>query len=281
MAKIDELHNYAYPDKYLDELHIYDKSKGVSDFDEVHNYGNRGVTYGMDELHLYGSYQTEVTSEDELNQPSKKYEVIDIDEYFDEIEDLDEEQKEIRKEIATEFKDILKLIFALILADLRVSNNVNEEFYHSLAKSRFMDVIDRKLPYISVSIYVEIEKYINQNIDLIIDSTFRNQEQPFFFSEARATSIAVDDAMASVTIEELQEAKEAGYKYKIWVSMRDRKVRHNHEIADGQKVEIDKPFKVGRCLMQAPLIFDENSEYQDAKEISNCRCCLIYSNKAD
>ena len=281
MAKIDELHNYAYPDKYLDELHIYDKSKGVSDFDEVHNYGNRGVTYGMDELHLYGSYQTEVTSEDELNQPSKKYEVIDIDEYFDEIEDLDEEQKEIRKEIATEFKDILKLIFALILADLRVGNDVNEGFYHSLAKSRFMDVIDRKLPYISVSIYVEIEKYINQNIDLIIDSTFRNQEQPFFFSEARATSIAVDDAMASVTIEELQEAKEAGYKYKIWVSMRDRKVRHNHEIADGQKVEIDKPFKVGRCLMQAPLIFDENSEYQDAKEISNCRCCLIYSNKAD
>lgn len=281
MAKIDELHNYAYPDKYLDELHIYDKSKGVSDFDEVHNYGNRGVTYGMDELHLYGSYQTEVTSEDELNQPSKKYEVIDIDEYFDEIEDLDEEQKEIRKEIATEFKDILKLIFALILADLRVSNNVNEEFYHSLAKSRFMDVIDRKLPYISVSIYVGIEKYINQNIDLIIDSTFRNQEQPFFFSEARATSIAVDDAMASVTIEELQEAKEAGYKYKIWVSMRDRKVRHNHEIADGQKVEIDKPFKVGRCLMQAPLIFDENSEYQDAKEISNCRCVLLYSNRKD
>lgn len=281
MAKIDELHNYAYPDKYLDELHIYDKSKGVSDFDEVHNYGNRGVTYGMDELHLYGSYQTEVTSEDELNQPSKKYEVIDIDEYFDEIEDLDEEQKEIRKEIATEFKDILKLIFALILADLRVSNNVNEEFYHSLAKSRFMDVIDRKLPYISVSIYVEIEKYINQNIDLIIDSTFRNQEQPFFFSEARATSIAVDDAMASVTIEELQEAKEAGYKYKIWVSMRDRKVRNNHEIADGQKVEIDKPFKVGRCLMQAPLIFDENSEYQDAKEISNCRCVLLYSNRKD
>lgn len=279
MAKIDELHNYAYPDKYLDELHIYDKSIGNSGFDEVHNYGNRGVTYGMDELHLYGSYQTEVTDEDELNKPSQQYEVIDIDEYFDEIEGLDEEQKEIRKELANDFKDILKLIFALILADLRVGNDINEGFYHSLAKSRFMDTIDRKLPYISVTIYTEIESFINKNVDFVIDSTFRNQNQPFFFSEARATSIAVDDAMASVNIEELQEAVESGYKYKIWVSMRDRKVRHSHEEVDGKKVKIDEPFKVGRCLMQAPLIFDEKSEFQDPKEFVNCRCCLVYSNK--
>ena len=278
MAKIDELHNYAYPDKYLDELHIYDKSIGNSGFDEVHNYGNRGVTYGMDELHLYGSYQT--IDNDEINTPSEKqYDVIDIDQYFDEIEDLDEEQKEIRKEVAKDFKDILQLVLMMILADLRVGNEVNVGFYHSLAKSHFMDVIDRKLPYISATIYIEIEKYLNQNIDLVIDSTMRNKEQPFFFSEARATSIAVDDAMASITIEELQEAVEAGYKYKIWVSMRDKKVRLDHEKVDGQKVEIDKPFKVGRCLMQAPLIFDENSDFQDPKEVVNCRCILIYSNK--
>lgn len=280
MAKIDELHNYAYPSSYLDELHQYD-SKDHSQ-NEIHVYGNRGAVYGgLDEVHLYGGYQTVDTSEDELNQPSKDYEIIDIDEYFDEIEDLDEGQKEIRKEIATEFKDILKLIFALILADLRVGNDVNEGFYHSLAKSRFMDVIDHKLPYISVEIYTEIEKYLDQNIELVIDSTIRNSNQAYFFTEARATSIAVDDSMATINLEELGEAKEAGYKYKIWVSMRDRKVRHNHEIADGQKVEIDKPFKVGRCLMQAPLIFDEASEYEDAKEICNCRCVQIFSNRPD
>lgn len=281
MAKLDELHNYAYPDKYLDELHIYDGKTGSNGFDEVHNYGNRGVTYGMDELHLYGSYQTEETSIDEINKPSQEYEVIDIDKYFDEIEDLDEEQKEIRKEVARDFRDILKLVLMMILADLRVGNDVNEEFYRQTAKSRFMDVIDAKLPYITIDIYVEIEKYLNHNIDLVIESTIRNQEQPFMFTEARATSIAVDDAMASITIEELQEAVEAGYKYKIWTSMRDRKVRHSHEMADGQRVEIDKPFKVGRCLMQAPLIFDEHSDFEDAKEIVNCRCCLVYSNRAD
>lgn len=280
MAKIDELHNYAYPDKYLDELHIYDKSKGVSDFDEVHNYGNRGVTYGMDELHLYGSYQTEETSIDEFNKPSEA-QVIDIDRYFDEIEDLDEEQKEIRKEIAYDFKNILKLVLALILADLRVGNDVDGTFYHSMAKSRFMDVIDTKLPYLTIDIRIQIENYIDNNLALVIESTIDNQKQAYMFSEARATSIAVDDSMASINIEELQEAINAGYKYKVWVSMRDRKVRHSHEVADGQKVEIQKPFKVGRCLMDAPMIFNEESEYQDVKEFANCRCVLIYSNRAD
>jgi hypothetical protein len=125
MGKIDELHNYAYPDHYLDELHIYDGKIGNSGFDEVHNYGNRGITYGMDELHLYGSYQT--VAEDELNKPSEA-EVIDIDEYFDEIEDLDDEQKEIRKEIANDFKDILTLVLMLILADLRVGNDPDSTF---------------------------------------------------------------------------------------------------------------------------------------------------------
>lgn len=281
MAKIDELHNYAYPDKYLDELHIYDKSIGNSGgFDEVHNYGNRGVTYGMDELHLYGSYQTVETSEDEINTPSEA-EVIDIDKYFDEIEDLDEDQKEIRKEVAKDFKDILKLVLALMLADLRVGNEVDSTFYHVMAKNRFMDVIDTKLPYISIDIYIEIEKYIDQNLNLVIESTIRNSETPYFFSEARATSIAVDDSMASINLEELGEAVEAGYTHKKWVTMRDKKVRHSHEKVDDEVVEIDKPFKVGRCLMQAPMIFDENSDYQDPKETINCRCCLVYVTKSN
>ena len=278
MAKLDELHNYAYPDKYLDELHIYDKKIGNTS-DEIHYYGNRGLTYGLDEMHLYGSYQTVDTSIDEINKPSEQYEVIDIDEYFDEIEDMDEYQREIRKEIAKDYKDILTLILMLILADLRVGNEVNASFYQSMAKQRFMDVVEDKLPDITITIYTEIENYINRNIELIIDSTIRNSNQPYFFSEARATSIAVDDSMATMNLDELGEAKEAGYTHKKWVTMRDRRVRESHEKVDDEVVEIDEPFKVGRCLMQAPLIFDEESEHQDAKEVANCRCFLVYLTK--
>jgi len=276
MAKLDELHNYAYPNKYLDELHIYDKKIGNTS-DEIHNYGNRGLTYGLDEMHLYGSYQT--VEIDEVNKPTEKYEIIDIDEYFDEIEDMDEDQREIRKELAEDYKDILMLILMLILAELRVGNEVDTAFYQSMAKQRFKDAIDDALPNITIDIYTEIERYIDHNIELVIDSTLRNQNQPYFFSEARATSIAVDDAMATMNLDELGEAKEAGYTHKKWVTMRDRKVRESHEKVDDEVVEIDKPFKVGRCLMQAPLIFDSESEYQDPKECVNCRCFLVYLTK--
>lgn len=278
MAKLDELHNYAYPDKYLDELHIYDKKIGNNSSDEIHYYGNRGITYGLDEVHLYGSYQT-VVEEDEINKPSEKeYEVIDIDEYFDEIEDLDEGQKEIRKELANEYKDILELILMMILAELKVGNTVDDIYYKTLAKSRMMNVVDDLLPNITIDIYSQIENYIGNNIELVIDSTLRNQDDPYFFSEARATTIACDDSMATVNLEELDEAIRAGYKYKIWMTMRDNRVRHTHEVADGQKVKIQDPFKVGRCKMQAPLVFDEDTEYEDAKEIIRCRCYMIYSN---
>lgn len=279
MAKIDELHNYAYPDKYLDELHIYDKSKGdTGSYDEIHNYGDRGITYGLDEMHLYGSYQTVDTSIDELNTP-KERQIIDIDEYFDEIEDMDEAQKEERKDLAKDFRDILILILMLLLADLRTGNPINEAFYYELTKSRMMDAVEKRLPNLTETLYIRIERYIDTNIRQIVDSTVRNQEQPYFFSEERATSIAVDDAMATVNLEELEEAIKAGYKYKIWVTMHDKKVRDSHNIADGQRVAIDKPFKVGRCLMDAPMVFNEKSDYQDAKEIVNCRCFLIFSNR--
>lgn len=281
MAKIDELHNYAYPDKYLDELHIYDKSIGNNGIDEVHNYGDRGVTYGMDELHLYGSYNTLVdTSIDELNAPTEREE-IDIDEYFDEIDDMDEGQKELRKEIARDFKDILKLLLTLILSDLTVGNDVNVEFYQTLFKSRLMDVVDTKLPNLNATLYVEIENYIDKDLFLVIDSTLRHQEDAYYFSDVRATAIAVDDAMATVNLEELDRAIRDGYKYKVWVTMNDSKVRHSHVLADQQRVEIDKPFTVGRCKMQAPRVFDKGSDYEDAKEIVNCRCHLVYSNKGE
>ena len=161
MAKMDELHNYAYPDKYLDELHIYDKSIGnTGNNDEIHNYGNRGVTYGVDEMHLYGSYQTVVdTSEDEVNTP-KQYELIDIDEYFDEIEDMDEQQKEDRKDLAKDFLDILMLILMLMLADMTAGNPINAEFYYALTKSRMMDAVDKHVT-VTATLYSKIENYLH------------------------------------------------------------------------------------------------------------------------
>lgn len=278
MAKIDELHNYAYPDKYLDELHIYDgKLDSNNGFDEVHNYGNRGVTYGVDELHLYGSYQT--VEIDELNTPQdKKYEVIDIDEWFDEME-LDEEQKEERKDLSMDIKFILALLFLLLQADMKAGNSIDEDFYVDLGVERIMDAVNKKMPEASMTIIAEIRAYVNREMGLVIDSTVRNYNQPYTFSEARIVSISVDDANALFNIKELEEAIKAGFKYKTWVTMRDDRVRHSHIIADGQEIGIKDSFTVGRCKMSVPRVFDKESEYRDPKEIVNCRCVCRYTKK--
>lgn len=62
---------------------------------------------------------------------------------------------------------------------------------------------------------------------------------------------------------------QAGVERKRWISSRDAKVRHSHEVADGQEVGINDPFDVGGSLLDHPG--DPNGP---ADEIINCRCAI-------
>ena len=68
-----------------------------------------------------------------------------------------------------------------------------------------------------------------------------------------------------------QVGKDMGYKMvKRWVCVKDKKTRESHKHADGQTVEIDKPFIVdGEELMQPG---DKNGS---AGNVINCRCTMI------
>jgi len=48
---------------------------------------------------------------------------------------------------------------------------------------------------------------------------------------------------------------------KEWIATMDSRVRPSHAAADGQVVDIDKPFEVGGVLMNAPSQI-------------NCRCAV-------
>jgi len=61
-----------------------------------------------------------------------------------------------------------------------------------------------------------------------------------------------------------------GYKYKIWVSQRDDRVRHSHFVADSQKVGIDEMFIVGSQQLMYP-----GDPTASPEEVINCRCTLI------
>lgn len=66
------------------------------------------------------------------------------------------------------------------------------------------------------------------------------------------------------------EAKKKGADIvKQWDATLDSRTRPEHREADGQIREIDKPFDVGGEKMQAPGVGGS------AKNVCNCRCCLL------
>ena len=62
---------------------------------------------------------------------------------------------------------------------------------------------------------------------------------------------------------------QAEVEEKRWISSRDDKVRHSHEVADGQEVPIKEPFDVGGSLLMYP-----GDPEGPAEEIINCRCAI-------
>ena len=63
--------------------------------------------------------------------------------------------------------------------------------------------------------------------------------------------------------------RQAGVETKRWISARDAKVRHTHEVADGQEVAINEPFDVGGELLDYP-----GDPSGSAENIINCRCAV-------
>lgn len=69
----------------------------------------------------------------------------------------------------------------------------------------------------------------------------------------------------------MQEAVDMGIKIKKeWMATLDGRTRHEHGMADGQQVDVDKPFNVGGEKLMYPA--DENGS---AHNIYNCRCTMV------
>ena len=68
-------------------------------------------------------------------------------------------------------------------------------------------------------------------------------------------------------------AKGLGFKFKIWNTQRDRKVRDTHEAIDRKKIPINAFFKVGKGRAQHP-----GAATLPPEESIRCRCNLTYTN---
>lgn len=205
-----------------------------------------------------------MTQFDKLNE-LKEDEVLDISEYFDEME-LPKEEKENRKEFAESVEEVMLFIFALFSVMNRYGN-LRKQFIVGQILLKYSEIVQKYM-----EIDKQIEKYIQKFSEEIVDTTIKYQDEEYYLSEERATLVGVNEANSILGHRQLQEAKEKGYTRKMWITERDIKVRGSHREVDGLEIPIDDYFPVGNSVMQYPHDMSAPPE-----QTVNCRCTLRFS----
>lgn len=208
---------------------------------------------------------------DQLNSPVEQVvepsNVLDIDTYFDEMY-LTESEKEERKELAKNMFLILSAILTIIKANQMLKNSHDVDYY----KEYVSDSLESLFKGVFGS--DKYQSQIKTFADEFIDSTMRHINESYFTSEDRATVNAEQQSNSVYNSEQYERAIADGRTKKRWVTMHDKRVRKTHDEADGQEVDIKKPFEVGDSELLFPCDLSLGAHL---KEICNCRCVVVYS----
>lgn len=204
---------------------------------------------------------------DEVNDLSESN-ILSIEDYFEEIEELTEEDKEKRKKFAFEMEDILLFIFMLFLT-MKDYNYINEEYIKLQLQSRYLELVKKY----GVDTDFDVSEYVKKFSQDTIDTTLRNGDTPYFTSGDRAVLIAENESQNTFNRQDYIDAIKAGKTRKEWVDIRDKKERETHREVGGMIIPIEEYFLVGNSLLLYPHDYSMNPE---AKETVNCRCGIRY-----
>lgn len=191
--------------------------------------------------------------------------ILSIEDYFEEIEELTEEDKEKRKKFAFDFFEIALFIFALFSV-MKEYSYVKTDFIVGQLRSRYLELMKKH----DIDIDERIKAYIHEFSEEIANTTEKHIEEEYFLSQDRATIISENEAQTILGYSELSEAIKMGYTKKKWITERDKKVRKTHREIDGLTIDISEPFFVGDSLMM--YAHDGVTFNADIKELANCRC---------
>ncbi len=188
---------------------------------------------------------------------------IDYETFFGEM-DISEQEKRRRIVLAEELEVLFLYLFVLMKEDpLKDYLQMIQQKYQEIA-TRFLDM-DETPAYIlnqSQTVAEETARVTRQHIS-----------QEFYTSKDRAMLISANQANVIGNYAFQVEAIKMGKTTKVWRTMKDFKVRHTHMIADGQKVGIFEPFKVGNSLLNFPTDLSLGASME---EVANCRCVCKY-----
>ena len=189
------------------------------------------------------------------------------DKYY-EVMDIPEEKKEKRKEDAWELFDLFMLFF-LWFEEAEENGVENTSYFLPRFQNELQDTISKM---------AVIDDYLISYIAImalgIYTVTQAHKKEKYYLSEDRAVNLALNESLSINNHVELNEAKKAGYRYKIWCTEMDNKVRPTHVEMEGVKKPIDDLFVVGDSLMEMPHDVTHGASME---EISNCRCWCEYT----
>lgn len=201
---------------------------------------------------------------DELNNPKSR--AIPYEQYFGEME-LTEEQKEERIKASKRIEDMMLFLFSL-LSVMKEYSYENLEFVVSQVKNQYSDILS-----VSMEMDEYLNGYVNDFSEQIVETTQNHMDDEWYLSDDRAMFVAENEANTTFNYLEYKKAIESGKKKKRWITMRDRHVRHTHQLVEGKAIGINDVFLVGDSEMFYPK---DTTFGASAREIVNCRCSIKY-----
>ncbi len=201
---------------------------------------------------------------DELNNPKSR--AIPYEQYFGEME-LTEEQKEERIKASKRIEDMMLFLFSL-LSVMKEYSYENLEFVVSQVKNQYSDVLS-----VSMEMDEYLNGYVNDFSEQIVETTQNHMDDEWYLSDDRAMFVAENEANTTFNYLEYKKSIESGKKKKRWITMRDRHVRHTHQLVEGKTIGINDVFLVGDSEMFYPK---DTTFGASAREIVNCRCSIKY-----
>lgn len=204
---------------------------------------------------------------DELNKPEFDSEAY-IKQYFKPMR-ISEERKEEREEAAHSFLDVLLFILTLI----SMENEFNALDWAYIEAHLREELNRAALEYARAS--QALDDYIAQKAEDFIRITKNNDlDDPYWTSEERATKEAVNESNTVISMEEWQQAVDAGAVKKRWRTQKDELVRASHREVNGVEVEINRFFHLRKGILRFA-----GDEYYCKEESINCRCGTEFLDK--
>ena len=197
-----------------------------------------------------------------------------IREYFEET-DMPQDEVEKRVALGIDLNKVFRNLFILMATAEIIDELENKrDTFVDYAYSGYIESMQDNGYDVDPEGTGYIELYSKSRCKEIVDTAILHKADSFYGSLDHSILISEDESSAVVNYYDQLSAISTGMKYKTWITMQDKNVRHSHNLLDGKTIGIYEPFHAQGGDMMFPM---DVSLGVNKREIYNCRCFLEYS----